>query len=185
MENAVLHSAIGRLRGQPRESRNQPAVAPAEQVSVYTAARVLAGDLVPAIAGPHTQLLPVTVREVIGLALADGHFTSIGVLTVPAAEILAVAIGVPLAADRSSRRYRVTLRTGPYSIEGSIYAPPDSDPIAVLRHRSRIELAGAVIEYRVAGRPRRDRVPGLSVTRDLVESMVETGFADASSAAPA
>jgi hypothetical protein len=78
----------------------------------------------------------------------------------------------------SIRRSRVTLRAGPYFIEGTIPTLPSSDPIASPRRRARIELTRAVIVYRVAGLPRRDLVPGLSVNRYQVESMAEADQID-------
>ncbi len=148
----------------------------APTVTVYADDRILVGELVESgrrKLDPLTEWMPLMLRDIATMTIANGTGTTLAEMSVPPDEIVAVSMASPPEEYGSTRRSRVTLRAGPYFIEGSISSLPATDPIASLRRRSRIELTQAVIEYRAAGRPRRDLVPALSVNRYLVESMAE------------
>lgn len=172
---------IKRVGRAPEDAPSRPddlasSAASAPTVTVYAEDCILVGELVQnghRRLDPLTEWMPLLLRDIATMAIADGQGTTLAELSVPPDEIVAVSMASPPAEYGSTRRSRVTLRAGPYFIEGSITSLPATDPIASLRRRSRIELTQAVIEYRTAGRPRRDLVPALSVNWYLVESMAE------------
>lgn len=174
----MLSAAIGRLNRLPhrRSPERRPTPARPAQATVYIDAAVIVGELIgslPRASDPLAALTSISLRDAVATRLSDGVAGVSADRVLGPDEIVAVATLTASLPGGPSRRHRVTLRTGPYYVEGYVGAVLALDLLANLRHRSRLDLTDAALEYVVAGRLRRDRLPALSVNRLLVESIAE------------
>jgi hypothetical protein len=175
----ILRAASCRLVQRARTPRAQSPAAPVgllATVTLYTDDEILVGELVaplPRASEPLAELMPIALRHVLATRLTDGRSSSIAERVVGPQQVVAVSVGAEGSAPGATRRHHVTLRTGPYFVQGSVKSVAVPDLMTYLRHHSRIELWDSVIEYVVAGRRHRDVSTSLHVTRSLVESIAE------------
>jgi hypothetical protein len=171
----VLRKIFGRQ--QPRE-----AAAPVEPDGTELAVSGYAHDCV---IGGHLQLngerltdmlndaMTVQFRDVVVLALDDGHVVEMPELEVGRDELLAVKVVGPrgnAGRRRPTREHGVALTLGPYRIWGYVHSLPNADPLSGLHgHRAMVPLTEVVLRYSRNGIPEREELAGLIVNRGMVD----------------
>lgn len=119
--------------------------------------------------------LTVRFRDVVVLALEDGHVVEMPELEVGRDELLAVKVVGPrgnAGRRRPTREHGVAMSLGPYRIWGYVHSLPSADPLSGLQgHRAMVPLTEVVLRYRRNGVAEREQLAGLIVNRGMVDRL--------------
>lgn len=121
------------------------------------------------------EALTVRFRDVVVLALDDGHVVEMEELEVGRDELLAVKVVGPrgnAGRRRPTREHGVAMSLGPYRIWGYVHSLPSADPLSELQgHRAMVPLTEVVLRYQRNGVAEREELAGLIVNRGMVDRL--------------
>jgi hypothetical protein len=114
-------------------------------------------------------------------ALDDGRVVEAPSAAILRGDLCVVAASGPRGRPERrlwTRQYPVRVRIGPYTVLGYMHAPPTIDPLKTTDRRTIVALTSSVVEYAIAGEPRRDPAEAVLVNRTKIEALEPATDAD-------
>ena len=116
------------------------------------------------------DLVDVMVERLDGLGAVE-----VKAVVVPRDELLLVHATGPRGNHERrtrTREHALAFQVGPYDVRGDLHAFPGHDPLLTIRRRkTMVPITDAWVEYQVGAERRRQRVGGLVVNRDQIDSV--------------
>jgi hypothetical protein len=116
------------------------------------------------------DLVDVMVERLDGLGAVE-----VKAVVVPRDELLLVHATGPRGNHERRTRTRehpLAFQVGPYDVRGDLHAFPGHDPLLTIRRRkTMVPITDAWVEYQVGAERRRQRVGGLVVNRDQIDTV--------------
>jgi hypothetical protein len=142
-----------------------------EGITAYTDEGVVRGRAVAERKSNPFGTDDLEVHESVTFVLRTGTQKSSPQVVVPRRMIVAVVReGVPSSPVGTTR---ITLRSGPYFVDGTCAKDWVAMKLADVRHMGWVVLHSAFVEYRIAGQLRRDEAREVAISGHLIESIGE------------